>query len=989
MLTAALRSYSHLMETVEHAHDAAARALTAAEPLEEQPPASWQETAQAHAARSRSYAEQRTFTEQIRSFSPRALSSLTPADIRALGVPREEDSPALRTPTRMLAEAVDAGRRLPDGEHGISHPPLEFRIGFIGDDDAWDRFAGQAELVRLTPEDWRRTRALDLVLVAAPFTAESGWRDEHGTLPELAEEVLPAFRSRNIPTVFAAQSEPFALERFAETAAACERVFTPRAESLEAYRSRCPQARSVEVLPASVNPLTHTPLGSRPSGTELVVLAGSPAQRLSAQVAEYAQPLIEGIARAGRPAAVLDDRGTLEIPAVHAPHTFGRLPSEVPAQEALPRLLRSVDVAAAVSPQPASQSAVEQRVVELQACGTMVLSTYSQGLNSYYPQVYIANDADDVAKTLDTLTLEELRRVQNDGLRKVFRDNHSREALRRICETAGLEAPRREERVVAVAEQISPQLRGEMDSQTMQVELLTWEQLRQDPEQEEITMLLPVSPALHYAPNYALDQLTGFAHQSAPVVIKLLGTAEETDHLAHRHHSGSAAQKVFALERSAWWRPGAELLDSPSSLAAAAEGTRIYAGDHIGVRPSQRPVPAASRRSFDEVLFGDSPAKRAAVLPRRAETEASASGASAAGEAGPRRRSPHELAAGEEIGAVGARVRSTAEELGLELSVIVPIYNNGDHLRHKAFASLRRSSIFERMHILLVNDGSTDPGTTDTVEELAAAWPNVSAFHHARGGSGSASRPRNTGLELTSTPYVTYLDPDDEELADGYAELLETLKSEPGANFALGNMAVWTNRLLVQDYHDWFAAEIEQRDGLFRPEKDSLAKIRFRPASIEAMVARAGWLQSLGLEQPVGAVGQDTFFFQQLLHLTEAYAAVHRPVYTYYGAVETSIVNVVSPNYFRKYLGLEQARASWLEEVGLKQAYLETRFEQFFITWYLRKLQQVPEHQRAEAAGVLREIAELYGEHRWKDLEARRFFKRYPRQQLNDPLKDV
>lgn len=338
---------------------------------------------------------------------------------------------------------------------------------------------------------------------------------------------------------------------------------------------------------------------------------------------------------------------------------------------------------------------------------------------------------------------------------------------------------------------------------------------------------------------------------------------------------------------------------------------------------------------------------------------------------------------------VSERIRSTAEELGLELSVVVPIYNNGDHLRHKAFASLRRSEIFERMHILLINDGSTDPGTTDTIEELAETWPNVSAFHHARGGSGSASRPRNTGLALTHTPYVTYLDPDDEELDDGYAELLDTLKETPEANFALGTMAVWTNRLQLQDYHEWFAAEIEQRDGLFRPEKDSLVRVRFKPASIEAMVIRTDWLQSLGLEQPVGAVGQDTFFFQQLLYYTDAYVPVFRPVYTYYGAVETSIVNVVSPNYFRKYLGLEQARAAWLEEIGLKKAYLETRFESFFITWYLRKLQLVPEPQREEAAGVLHEIVALYGDHRWKDLEARRFFKRYPRQQLNDPSKDA
>ena len=1005
VLTAALRSYSHVMETVEEAHGAAARALAGAQLDGGRTPAPWQESAQAHTERAQAYAEQRTFTEQISSFSTKALSSLDPQDFRSLTV-HQQLSPAVQTPSRLLGETLEAGQRLPAGRHGISHPPLELRIGVIGDDAGWARFAGQAELVRITPANWGSISGLDLLLVTAPFTDAEGWGQADQLHPALVQEVLPSFRRAGVPTVFTALAEPLAFEQSAGLAAACDRIATPRAESVESYRASCPQARSVDVLPASVNPLIHTPIGSRPAASDLVLLAGTPAEPLSAQVAEYAEPLIDGLAAAQRPAAFFEEHGTLHIPAEHALSTFRRLPVQSDAQQAVPGLLRSVDIAAAVSPHPASQTAVEQQVLDLQACGTMVLSTYSQGVNSYYPQVYIANDAADVAKTLDTLTLEELRRVQNDGLRKVFRDNHARDALAQICTAAGLEIEDPEQRVVAVAEEITEQLRGAMDAQTIPVELLSWEELAQDPEQNQLTMLLPVSPALHYAPNYALDQLTTFAYQDAAVVTKLLGSAEQTDHLAHRHHSG-AAEEIFALERSAWWRPSTELLESASGLRRAAAETTVYAGDHIGVRRAPSAAPKRVRRSFDEIIFGGA-AQKATLPPpppgsprARRSAEASAESSAASREASDRtrvpaevragvgRRTPAQLIEGEDLSAAGERFRRTARSQDLELAVVVPIYNNGDHLRHKAFASLRRSSIFTRMHILLINDGSTDPGTTETVEELAAAWPNVSAFHHGRGGSGSASRPRNTGLALTHTPFVTYLDPDDEELAEGYSELLDTLRAHPEANFSLGNMAVWTNRLLVQDYHDWFSQEIEQVDGLFRPTRDSLVRIRFRPASIEAMVARTDWLQSLGLEQPVGAVGQDTFFFQQLLYHTEAYAPVFRPVYTYYGAVETSIVNVVSPNYFRKYLGLEQARAAWLEEIGLKQEYLETRFERFFITWYLRKLKQVPEAQRTEAAEVLHQIAALYGDHRWKDLEARRFFKRHPRQQLNDPLKDA
>lgn len=90
--------------------------------------------------------------------------------------------------------------------------------------------------------------------------------------------------------------------------------------------------------------------------------------------------------------------------------------------------------------------------------------------------------------------------------------------------------------------------------------------------------------------------------------------------------------------------------------------------------------------------------------------------------------------------------------------------------------------------------------------------------------------------------------------------------------------------------------------------------------------------------------------------------------------METSIVNVISPNYFRKYLILEQDRAAWLREVGLFEVYLEQRFESFFVSWYLQKYRRVLPHDRDEAAGVLRELIAAYGEVRWRDPRGLDFF---------------
>ncbi|MBS4161986.1 glycosyltransferase family 2 protein, partial [Klebsiella pneumoniae] len=78
-----------------------------------------------------------------------------------------------------------------------------------------------------------------------------------------------------------------------------------------------------------------------------------------------------------------------------------------------------------------------------------------------------------------------------------------------------------------------------------------------------------------------------------------------------------------------------------------------------------------------------------------------------------------------------------------QLSVIVPTYNNGEHLRYKCFQSLSRSSIFEDMEIIIVDDGSTDDYTPYVVKRLEERYPNVKKYLYPQGGSGSASRPRN------------------------------------------------------------------------------------------------------------------------------------------------------------------------------------------------------------------------------------------------------
>src|SRR5699024_6208996 len=86
--------------------------------------------------------------------------------------------------------------------------------------------------------------------------------------------------------------------------------------------------------------------------------------------------------------------------------------------------------------------------------------------------------------------------------------------------------------------------------------------------------------------------------------------------------------------------------------------------------------------------------------------------------------------------------------------------------------------------------------------------------------------------------------------------------------------------------------------------REALVDMQFMPISIQALVARTNWLRGIGISQPVGAVGQDSYFFQQMLYYAEKFATVPTVAITYYVQVEISVVNSVISNFFDKYLPL-------------------------------------------------------------------------------------
>ncbi|WP_130860477.1 glycosyltransferase [Gracilibacillus phocaeensis] len=297
-----------------------------------------------------------------------------------------------------------------------------------------------------------------------------------------------------------------------------------------------------------------------------------------------------------------------------------------------------------------------------------------------------------------------------------------------------------------------------------------------------------------------------------------------------------------------------------------------------------------------------------------------------------------------------------------KLSVIIPTYNNGDHLLNKCFNSLKRSSIFDQMELIIVDDGSTDEHTPTIIDHLSDQYANIKTYFYHDSGSGSASRPRNKGIEIASAPYITYLDPDNEAINDGYRYLLEEIDNG-NHDFVVGNMLKVADEVLNFNYYKT-AMQYNNGDVIRKKNvKQYMLNTSFKAMSIQALVLKKELVTDNNLRMVEGAIGQDTLFFQELLMNAKQVKAIDLDIHIYYAAVSGSVTNVITKKFFERYLLMEQARNQFLRKQDLLAGYMEEKFYTYFKNWYLKRLSKVKDDDLAPAIDTLYKIYELYKDH--------------------------
>ena len=138
------------------------------------------------------------------------------------------------------------------------------------------------------------------------------------------------------------------------------------------------------------------------------------------------------------------------------------------------------------------------------------------------------------------------------------------------------------------------------------------------------------------------------------------------------------------------------------------------------------------------------------------------------------------------------------KKVSYRATVIIPVYNRGDMV-HMAFNSLLAQTVpFDKIQVLIVNDGSTDDSLS-ICEKLAEPYDNVFVLDKPNGGLSSA---RNFGLAHAEGKYIFYLDDDDAltpETIEKVTDFFDTCYDEVDlvtyriARYTNGEKSKWTH----------------------------------------------------------------------------------------------------------------------------------------------------------------------------------------------------
>lgn len=328
----------------------------------------------------------------------------------------------------------------------------DVRIAAVSDEFSWWAWQFEAELYTFKPEAWQATlekQSPDL------FFVESSWKGiddswyfqvRHLGTRDGVRYVVPEIaswcRHRKIPTVFYNKEDPVNFEVFIDAARQFDYVFTSDANCVADYRTRLGHDR-VFSLPFAAQPRIHNPIVTGDARTGSVCFAGTwykdrhlgrqeSATSILKPALDFGLDIFDRMAGSGQQG--------YQWPEEYRSAVRGGLPYA--------RMLaayKQYKVFLNVNSVQSSPTMFARRVFELLACGTPVISSYSEGIEEMFgTDIVLMSDNEKTTRELLERVLGDdsyRQRLALRGQRKVLCDHTYAHRLQSILDVAGIQSP--------------------------------------------------------------------------------------------------------------------------------------------------------------------------------------------------------------------------------------------------------------------------------------------------------------------------------------------------------------------------------------------------------------------------------------------------------------------------------------------------------------------------------------------------------------------
>ena len=325
----------------------------------------------------------------------------------------------------------------------------DLKVACIFDEFTRTCYEKEVDLISFTPENWQSVlteNRPDILMV------ESAWRGNYGTWEykvasynnqnqDCLFDLIKWCKDRDIPTVFWNKEDPIHFNKFISTAKYFDYVFTTDQNMVGNYQKMVGH-QNVFVLPFSAEPKLHNPIKLYENREDKICFAGSYYANRHADRKKDMDDVLDICAEFGLD--IFDrnyERNKLGGTDFMFPERFHNNIKGSLKYDEINKAYKGYKVMLNVNSVKQSPTMFSRRIFEGLACGTPIVSSYSEGIKKIFKDIVLISENQEVLRdNLEKLMSDEsfYREKSLYGIREVFLNHTYQNRIKFILDKVGI-----------------------------------------------------------------------------------------------------------------------------------------------------------------------------------------------------------------------------------------------------------------------------------------------------------------------------------------------------------------------------------------------------------------------------------------------------------------------------------------------------------------------------------------------------------------------